>query len=166
MQGRTSEMIIAVQMFMDHPLIGVGFDNYPVLYQDYSKYLGIDTRTEQREAHSLYLEVGAETGLLGYLGLGGILVTTILAMNKASKMLQQAGRSDLNSWVKGLRLGVYGYMFTSIFLHQGFPRYLWMLLALSSAAEAVGQSELAKFKQIREEIEKRKQAKLAGTTPT
>ncbi len=166
MQGRTSEMIVAVQMFMDNPLIGVGFDNYPVLYQEYSKYLGIDNRSEQREAHSLYLEVGAETGLLGYIGMGGILVTTILAMNKASNMLSQAGRNDLNSWVKGLRLGVYGYMFTSIFLHQGFPRYLWMLLALSSAAEAVAQVELAKFHQIREEIEKRKQAKLAESTPT
>jgi putative inorganic carbon (HCO3(-)) transporter len=165
-QGRTSEMIIAVQMFMDHPLVGVGFDNYPVVYQSYSKYLGIDTRTGQREAHSLYLEVGAETGLMGYIGMGGILITTILALNKASKMLLQAGRSDLNSWVKGLRLGVYGYLFTSIFLHQGFPRYLWMLLALSTAAEAVAQCELEKFQQVREEIEKRKQARLSATTPT
>ncbi|MBT7783675.1 MAG: hypothetical protein HN741_12235, partial [Anaerolineae bacterium] len=64
-RGRASEVIAAWLMFIDHPIFGVGVENYPVFYQSYSRKLGLDPRLEQRQAHNLYLQVAAETGLAG-----------------------------------------------------------------------------------------------------
>jgi putative inorganic carbon (HCO3(-)) transporter len=66
LQGRTSEMRAAVLMFLDRPAGGIGYANYPELYLEYSPRIGLDTRREMRETHSLYLEVLSETGILGF----------------------------------------------------------------------------------------------------
>ena len=44
-------------MFTDRPLTGVGLGQYDENYQDYVAGLGIELRSEAREAHSMYLEV-------------------------------------------------------------------------------------------------------------
>ena len=61
-RARTSP---ACEMWADHPLLGVGPDNFEVHYQTYSGAIGIDPRAEPRGAHNLYLESLAETGVLG-----------------------------------------------------------------------------------------------------
>ncbi|MBC8508964.1 MAG: O-antigen ligase family protein, partial [Chloroflexi bacterium] len=63
-------------MFRDNPIAGVGLDNYSVLYQSYSRQIGLDPRLQARDAHNLYLEVGAETGLLG-LGVFSVLLVSM-----------------------------------------------------------------------------------------
>ena len=60
-------------MWADHPLVGVGPDNFEVHYQEYSEAIGTDPRPEQRGAHNLYLESLAETGLLGATAFFGVL---------------------------------------------------------------------------------------------
>ena len=65
-RGRTSEYVSGLLMFADHPLLGVGIKNYPINYQTYSSRLGLDSRTEERDAHSLYIEALAENGLVRF----------------------------------------------------------------------------------------------------
>ena len=68
LRGRASENLAAVHMWTDHPLLGVGPDNFEIHYQTYSAAIGIDPRPEERGAHNLYLESLAETGVLGTAG--------------------------------------------------------------------------------------------------
>ena len=84
-------MIVGLQMFADHPILGVGLGNYPLLYQQYSQRLGIDLRSEIRQAHNLYLEVAAETGLLGLLSFGLLLVVMFWSIWKAHQALAKKG---------------------------------------------------------------------------
>ncbi|MEP6295843.1 MAG: O-antigen ligase family protein, partial [Ilumatobacter sp.] len=63
-RGRASEGIVGLQMFVDHPLVGVGAGNYAVNYQDYSRELGLDPRRQDRKSHNVYVEIASETGLL------------------------------------------------------------------------------------------------------
>jgi putative inorganic carbon (hco3(-)) transporter len=54
-RGRASEFLVGWYMFRDNPILGVGLKNYPIHYQEYSKRVGLDPRTEQRSPHNLYI---------------------------------------------------------------------------------------------------------------
>jgi O-antigen ligase len=81
----------AVDMWADHPWLGVGFGNYEAAYPDYAlpKWplaLG--------HAHNYYLNIGAETGMLGliaYLGLWGAALWQVWrSAHKAASPYQHA----------------------------------------------------------------------------
>ena len=44
-RGRSSEVAAGWRMFAEHPVLGVGADNYPALYVDYAQDLQLDPRT-------------------------------------------------------------------------------------------------------------------------
>ncbi len=57
----------AIDMWRDHPWLGVGFGNYAVVYPAYAIGRWLDPLGH---AHNYYLNVGAETGLIGFLAYG------------------------------------------------------------------------------------------------
>ena len=64
-RGRATEMLAAFNVFMDHPLIGVGPGHYAPHYSIDSQsnpYIAFRHIPQTRRAHSLYLELAAETG--------------------------------------------------------------------------------------------------------
>ena len=65
--GRATENLIAVAMFTEHPVAGVGPGGYPTRYRDYSRRMGSDPRY-RREPHSLPLQIAAEQGIAGIAG--------------------------------------------------------------------------------------------------
>ena len=66
-RGRLSENLVALQMFVRHPWNGIGVGGFDEHYGTYALPLGLDDRPH-RGAHNLYLEVAAETGLVGLAG--------------------------------------------------------------------------------------------------
>jgi hypothetical protein len=62
---RVGENLAALEMFRDHPVAGVGPDNFELRYPVYAQRVALDPRPEVRGAHSLYLESLAETGIIG-----------------------------------------------------------------------------------------------------
>jgi hypothetical protein len=99
LRGRSSEMIIAGQMFEDHPLIGVGSGNYPVNYLRYSMRLGLDDRLQDRQAHSLILETAAELGAAGLFAFALLLTTLFVGLRRAKRQLYAIQRADLAAWI-------------------------------------------------------------------
>jgi O-antigen ligase len=57
----------AIDMWRDHLWLGVGFGNYPVVYPVYAIGRWLNPLGH---AHNYYLNVGAETGLVGFLAYG------------------------------------------------------------------------------------------------
>jgi O-antigen ligase len=64
----------ASQMLSDHPLLGVGPDNYRWQFATYS---GLPANNLGIHAHDQYLEALADTGILGLLALGWLLVSLV-----------------------------------------------------------------------------------------
>ncbi len=134
LRQRVGEMTVAAQMFADQPFLGVGLANFNRSYLDYSEHLGLDPRRENRSAHSLYLEIAAETGLVGLLAFGLLLGGTFFGLwqgwlaFRSRRMVTHAGI------VAALAIGLAGYLVGSIFLHLAFPRYLWLLIGIALAA--------------------------------
>lgn len=141
-RGRTSEALVAFAMFSDRPLLGVGLNNYPEYYQQYSQRLGLDPRREQRAPHSLFLEVASETGLLGMLTFGLLMWGMFHGIWKARQHFLQMGLADDASMVVALGVGIVGYLVAAIFLHSAFPRYLYLLFGIAMATPEIAKHEL------------------------
>lgn len=130
-RGRTSEVLVAWHIFTDHPILGVGLNNYKYYYQDYAQPLGWDNRREERSAHNLYLEIAAETGLIGLAAFTAILINAGLSMRFAYRTLLQTGHYSEASMVAALVIGLVGYLLASFFLHGAYPRYFWLLMGIA-----------------------------------
>ncbi len=133
-RGRASEYISGLLMFADHPILGVGANNYPPNYQKYSSRLGLDSRTEEREAHSLYIEIIAETGILGLAAFTALIASLMISLHRARKKLHAANASP--RWQRNLtalQMSLIAFLLGSIFLHGAYIYYLWLLIALGAA---------------------------------
>lgn len=139
-RGRSSENLVAINMFLDHPLTGVGPGNYSLYYQEYSRRLGIDPRRGLRSAHSLYLEVLAERGLPGIFLFSLILYLTIMGLIR-SEPLSLAKRdhelADISIAVLG---SVVGYLVSALFLHGAQIRYFWVLIGIAWAVKKIAET--------------------------
>lgn len=138
-RGRTSEVLAGLQMFRDSPLLGVGPSNYPARYQEYSRPIGLDPRREDRDAHSYYVEVAAETGIVG-LFFFGVVLTGIGGSLRRALHSRDRERQGLAA---DLAVALGGYAVTSLFLHAQYDRILWILLALAVATSMPWPDEAA-----------------------
>ena len=130
--GRVTENLVAIAMFSDYPITGVGPGEYPNHYRDYTRFVGHDPRPV-REAHSLPLEIAAEEGLAGVIGfLVAFLTVFRFAWTRGAWRLL-VGRTVM--------LSIATYMVASLFLHGSEIRLLWVLLGLLVALGPVAQNE-------------------------
>lgn len=82
MQNRDSERIYKWQMatavFLEHPLLGVGLDNY-LSIPDFNRYLPPPARErEPSNAHNIFFHILAETGILGLLSFWAMFGTILV----------------------------------------------------------------------------------------
>jgi O-antigen ligase len=134
LRGRVAENVAAVDVFRNHPIIGVGPDNFELHYLAYAQQIGLDTRNEARGAHSLYLESLAELGILGsipfFLLLGMGLRRAWQARTAAGGHLDRESRllaeACFVAWL--------AFLVSAAALHLSYPRYLWIFLALAFSA--------------------------------
>jgi putative inorganic carbon (hco3(-)) transporter len=130
LRGRTSENLAALQMWADHPLVGVGPDNFEVHYQTYSARIGLDRRSEARSAHNLYLESFAELGLLGGLAFLGVIGLSLSGAWRARSRLD--GQDAL--LCEGIAVALGAFLICAIGLHSAYARYEWIFLGLGLVA--------------------------------
>lgn len=62
--GRLDILIAGTEIVKHNPVIGVGLANFPVAYERYSGYAPV-FRGYQLDPHNIYLQVWAETGVVG-----------------------------------------------------------------------------------------------------
>ena len=133
----------AVAVFVHHPVVGVGPGLFPTYFQDEARRLGADRIVGvDRQAHNLYLGLAAETGILGVLAFGGVLVATLAPLASARRRLR-ADRPDLASLSTGYAMAVVVYLTTGLFLHFAYIRYFWLIAGLAAAAGVVAREEQA-----------------------
>jgi O-antigen ligase len=142
-RGRMSENISAIQMFLDHPLLGVGLANYNVHYQHYSKHLGLDSRNEERSAHSIYLEIMSELGLVGLFWFVAMQWFTFKGLRQARKDFFAAGKPEEAFISMAIEAAVIGYLFTALFHHLAHPRFFWLLYGIALSIPYVAKKELS-----------------------
>jgi O-antigen ligase len=133
LRGRATEMQAAALMFLDNPVFGVGPGMAPKYYPEYAVLVGGKVRGDNRRTHSLYLQLAAETGIIGLIAFLGMIAVLLWPLDRARRRLQE---SDRQFWglVCGMELAIIVLLATSLFLHASYIRYFWMLLALAFAS--------------------------------
>jgi O-antigen ligase len=121
-------VIAGWMMFVEHPLTGVGYANYGDNYLEYVSAVGIEQRREEREAHSMYLEVAAETGIPGIVAFGAVLVGAFASLRRARRRFLESGRDEAAGTVRALQASLIGYLITALFLHLDFAGLFWILI--------------------------------------
>ncbi len=140
-KGRLSENLVGLQIFADHPLLGVGLNNYPVHYRRYAQRIGLDLRHEDRSAHNLYLQIAAETGIVGISVFGLLVWVMFRGLRQTYITFTNLGKSNEAEMVMTFLIAMIGYLTASIFLHSAYPRYFWLLFGIALAIYNVGKAE-------------------------
>lgn len=76
--GRVLIYQSAARIFADHPVLGVGFENFAVAYPRYEAADGLKNNRTQTSAHSWLLHVAATTGTVGLVTTFAVLIAFLL----------------------------------------------------------------------------------------
>jgi putative inorganic carbon (hco3(-)) transporter len=134
--ARATLMLAATRVFFDHPVIGVGPGHFALNSQKYSADPEIKLRDlppGNWRAHSLYLEIAAETGIIGVSVFLAIVVTLLRQLWRA-RLRWMNRNPEFSDLATALCLSLIAYQLTGVFLHLNFQAYYWLLLALIGVA--------------------------------
>ncbi|HEY6348050.1 MAG TPA: O-antigen ligase family protein [Candidatus Angelobacter sp.] len=118
-------------MFLQHPVLGVGYGNYRSLYNDYLP----GVTPNQLDAHNIYLQFLAETGIIGFV----IFFVLVASFAKVAVKLAK----DADPWYRMVGIGTGGALAATLihgmvdYLFNVSPQFgglFWLVLALGLAA--------------------------------
>ncbi len=138
LQDRAGSLQVAVAMFDDHPLTGVGAENFGDTYFPYALRLNVPNAAAR--AHDLYLQIASETGLPGLITFGGAMFLALRASWRRRVAAARAGDRVMDGLATSCLLALASYLIGGIFLPSAYPRYLWLLVGLGMAAALARRS--------------------------
>jgi O-antigen ligase len=131
--GRATENLAAYHAFADHPLLGVGPGQYFRQYsQKYANQLNLRFLDTNRRAHNLYLEIAADTGVVGLAAFLAIVIVTMLGLWRMNVLWRNRHPPHAHLAL-ALLLAVVAYMSSGVFLQLAYQRYFFFLVALANA---------------------------------
>jgi O-antigen ligase len=146
LRGRASESISAWLMFEDHPFLGVGWNNFSLHYQEYARRVGLSPTAGERAAHNLYLEIAAETGLVGIGVFSLLLIVMLRGVAVNARKLRTAGKYQVAGMAWAVFLSLIGYLSASMFVHGAYPRFFWLLVGIAFSIPNLSKHELNDIK--------------------
>lgn len=142
LKGRSSEAMMGIFMFADHPILGVGAGNSPIYYPQYIRENGSPVQDEERHTHNWYLEIAAEHGTIGLSLFIAILLLTWHRQRQARQLFLAAGDRHMAALASALQCGFAGYAVSIVFLHGVFPQYLWLQVGIAVALATVARQQV------------------------
>ena len=142
--GRAELWTVAWHMAGDHPLTGVGPDNYPEVAGDYVREVGplegVDLiAVDPHEAHNLYLQMLAETGVVGLALFVAFAVACLHSGWRAARRLTAAADRRDAALARAVIVAGVSMLASAAFISVPVDRRLWVLLALGPALLAAAR---------------------------
>lgn len=129
--------LAAWRVFLSHPILGVGPGQFvPYYSMDYVNRIGMHPLTKGYQAHNIYFQALAETGLIGAVCFASILVSILWSLWTEWKH-SLYGRAEIAHTASAFFLSVTALVIASLFSPMTDQRYFWLLLALASAAARI-----------------------------
>jgi O-antigen ligase len=139
LESRSTEMLAALMVFADHPVIGVGPGMFKFYSEEYGNRINPGVLEGTREAHSLFPDVAANHGILGLVAFTGIFAATLFELLRMRQRVAHS-KPEMVSMLNGFALAIVTYLATGLFLHLSYARFLWLMLALAGAAGMIARN--------------------------
>lgn len=126
----------AIMMIKEHPILGVGNGNYISRYDEYiNKYKGLSYNAYTRyPAHSSYLKIQSELGIIGITSFLVILVTALL---RVKKLFTITNDKFIKAFYMGAVASMIAFYFMNIvdnlFFVPKATTYFWFLVATAES---------------------------------
>ena len=146
--GRSDLWSVATSVIADHPVVGVGAGNFPVVAREYAAetinlpyvHLVVDT---PKETHNAYLGVFADLGLVGLLAFGIVVLATLTLTLRATREFARAREPDLELLSRALFVALVGLLTHFVFLSGQHEKQFWLLVGLAVALYALARRRAA-----------------------
>lgn len=136
----------------DHPILGVGVDNFAVAEGTISPLAkrqerGIGVRWGA--AHNTFIQVGAELGVPGLLLFVGMIASAFAALRRAARRAQSSSppASDASRLAQSLMAALVGFIVGAFFLSLAFTDVMYTLVALAVALAKGARGDEARSRQ-------------------
>lgn len=129
---RTNLLVGAIYYFTNYPIFGIGIGNFI--------QASIHFITRHQPAHNMYLEMGAETGLFGFISFLALIGVSIRYLTESSKIFLKNKLWYWSLLADSLKLGFYGFLFAALFLSLQQDTLFWSLLGLSGALYKIAEN--------------------------
>lgn len=134
-RGRATEILAALLIFRDHPVIGVGPGMVIYYTQAYSRNIGFRYITNDPQPHSLFPGIAAESGILGLVCFLLILYVPLRDLARARKQWL-VSHPDWAYMATAFFQVLMSYVITGLFLHMSYLRFFYLMLALAAVASS------------------------------
>lgn len=144
--GRVDIWTVAWRIVQGHPLVGVGFGQFPqvslhyVLQPGALEYIGLIVE-KQIVVHNLYLQLWVEQGIVGLLLFLGLATVSLASGWRAVRRFDAQGDTEMAALARAALLALIGILAASIFLSDLENGQLWILLALGPALAGLAQRQ-------------------------
>jgi len=143
--GRTDLWTVAWRIFEDHPIAGVGLDNFASVSKDYVREPGNLTHVQlladqPHVVHNTYLQLLAEGGIVGLALFAAFVFLCLRSMWRAGRIFAARGDPAHEALAQAVLVGTVTMLVAATFISAGVDKRLWVLLAFGPALEALARN--------------------------
>jgi O-antigen ligase len=133
--GRSSLWVVGGRIFSDHPIAGVGLDNYRVFAPRYVGGPGQLTfvnfiAERPHVVHNVYLQMLVEIGMVGLALFLVIVGSSLAAAMRAARRFERRGDHESAALGRAVFVALLAALVASFFISNGSGFQIWVLLAL------------------------------------
>jgi len=134
--GRTEIWKKGLKIFLTHPILGVGIDNFTTAYG-----ISLGTPGKWSAVHNSFLQIVVELGIVGIILFIFLTLGTVLKMRKLQKLWKNEKKLKDFIWLShAIEVGMVGYIVCGFFLSQAYFDYLYLILGLSVAMQRIAMT--------------------------
>jgi len=136
---------IAWRMFLDHPIAGVGTNNFGTRAVEYEDKWRAETTGHHvwgRAAHSLYYTLLAEQGIIGvtfFVLMIAWAFRTVWRLRRSTKGSDDEAALEANGMASALMAGMVALLVTGAFLSVIYYPVIWVLVGMLASVDATAQ---------------------------
>ena len=141
-QTRAAAWRVGTHMFRDNPLTGVGAGEFTYSVPEYAFKHGLDRVTYELNAHSMFVQIAAETGIFGLLLFLMVILATLRTVWELRKMSTRSGKQIAAARMgMAISIGFIGYVVCGFFVNVAYNSTLYILIALIVAARNIAKQQ-------------------------
>jgi O-antigen ligase len=148
--GRSSLWTVAVRVIEDHPIAGVGLNNFVAVSADYVREPGALSRVRRiaeapQFVHNMYLHLLAENGVIGFALYMLFVAGCLRAAWLAARRFAALGDPTMETFARAVLVAGISMLISAFFLSSMVDQRMWVLFSLGPAllAAAHGRAPAA-----------------------